>query len=106
MNNFIVGQVTPSMLTHISYGTFIFFGAFSLMGGLFVLFLVPETKGLTLEEMDDVFGATSGLAAKDQQRQDAIYRRLGLINDSKEMDDRKSDEESQSEKREDVQLRE
>ncbi|KAF9565275.1 hypothetical protein CPC08DRAFT_704802 [Agrocybe pediades] len=56
--------------------------------------------------MDDVFGATSGLAAKDQQRQDAIYRRLGLINDSKEMDDRKSDEESQSEKREDVQLRE
>ncbi|KAF9565274.1 general substrate transporter [Agrocybe pediades] len=45
MNNFIVGQVTPSMLTHISYGTFIFFGAFSLMGGLFVLFLVPETKG-------------------------------------------------------------
>ena len=26
MNNFIVGQVTPTMLTHISYGTFIFFG--------------------------------------------------------------------------------
>lgn len=81
MNNFIVGQVTPTMLEHLEYGTFIFFGAFSFMGGLFVWFFVPETKGLTLEEMDDVFGASEGLAAADQARQDEIGRRLGLIND-------------------------
>jgi hypothetical protein len=29
MNNFIVGQVTPTMLTHIGFGTFIFFGVSS-----------------------------------------------------------------------------
>uniref|UniRef100_A0A8H7XZV5 Major facilitator superfamily (MFS) profile domain-containing protein n=1 Tax=Psilocybe cubensis TaxID=181762 RepID=A0A8H7XZV5_PSICU len=94
MNNFIVGQVTPSMLTHISFGTFIFFGAFSFLGGLFVLFFVPETKGLTLEEMDDVFGATESMAAADQARQAAILRRLGLFNDVEKEGLRKSDEES------------
>lgn len=94
MNNFIVGQVTPSMLEHITYGTFIFFGAFSLAGGLFIWFFVPETKGLTLEEMDEVFGATEGLAAADQARQDAILRRLGLIDDG--VVEKKADEETGS----------
>lgn len=96
MNNFIVGQVTPSMLTHIGYGTFVFFGvsffihlvsashlffltqAFSFLGAFFIMFFVPETKGLTLEEMDDVFGDREGLAVADQQRQNAIADRIGL----------------------------
>lgn len=98
MNNFIVGQVTPSMLEHITYGTFIFFGAFSLLGGLFIWIFVPETKGLTLEEMDDVFGASEGLAAADQARQDAILQRLGLLDDKPGHDEKKHDEESASAK--------
>ncbi|KAF9468048.1 general substrate transporter [Collybia nuda] len=79
MNNFIVGQVTPSMLEHLGFGTFVFFGSFSLLGGLFVMFFVPETKGLSLEEMDEVFGDSKGLVLADQERQDAINRRLGLF---------------------------
>lgn len=51
--------------------------AFSFLGGLFILFLVPETKGLTLEEMDEVFGSV-GLAAADQARQEEINRTIGL----------------------------
>ena len=77
MNNFIVGQVTPTMMNNLGFGTFVFFGAFSFVGGLFILFLVPETKGLSLEEMDDVFGS-AGLAAADLQRQEDINRRIGL----------------------------
>lgn len=50
--------------------------------------------GLTLEEMDDVFGATQSLAVADQERQTAIFRRLGLFDDVKEEKIRKSDEES------------
>ncbi|KAF8599333.1 general substrate transporter [Ceratobasidium sp. AG-I] len=78
MNNFIVGQVTPSMMEHITYGTFIFFGLFSLMGGAFIHFFVPETKGLTLEEMDLAFGDSSGTAAADRERMADISRRIGL----------------------------
>jgi len=59
---------------------------------------VVVSTGLTLEEMDEVFGATKGyLAAADQERQDAIFRRLGLFNDEK-VQDRKSDEESNEKK--------
>ncbi|RDB25793.1 MFS glucose transporter mfs1 [Hypsizygus marmoreus] len=79
MNNFIVGEVTPSMLEHLGFGTFVFFGTFSLLGGLFVIFFVPETKGLTLEEMDEVFGSSAGLAKADLERQADIHRRLGLL---------------------------
>jgi sugar porter (SP) family MFS transporter len=82
MNNFIVGQVTPTMQKHLGFGTFVFFGAFSLLGGLFVLFFVPETKGISLEEMEEVFGSTTGIALEDQSRLDAIHRRLGLFTDS------------------------
>ncbi|KII89985.1 hypothetical protein PLICRDRAFT_174787 [Plicaturopsis crispa FD-325 SS-3] len=80
MNNFIVGQVTPTMMDHLGFGTFVFFGVFSFLGGLFIMFLTPETSNLSLEEMDEVFGDTEGLAAADQQRQAAIAKRIGLDN--------------------------
>lgn len=57
MSNFIVGQITPDMLKHLSYGTFIFFGLMTFGGVLFVWLVVPETKRLTLEEMDTLFGS-------------------------------------------------
>ena len=57
MNNFIVGQVTPDMLKTLTYGTFIFFGILTFGGGLFIWSSVPETKRLTLEEMDVLFGS-------------------------------------------------
>jgi len=78
MNNFIVGQVTPTMMEKLSYGTFLFFGIFSLLGGIFIWFFVPETNGRTLEEMDELFGDEAGAAKVDQERQDEIERRLGL----------------------------
>lgn len=68
--------------------------AFTFVGGLFVLFLVPETKGLSLEEMDDVFGSV-GLAAADQQRQAEINKRIGLdAFDEPDYDHEKRDEDS------------
>ncbi|KAF5391665.1 hypothetical protein D9757_002372 [Collybiopsis confluens] len=82
MNNFIVGQVTPTMIDKLGFGTFIFFGVFSLLGGFFILFFVPETKGVTLEEMEEVFGATEqNLAVEDAHRLGAIHQRLGLVMD-------------------------
>jgi len=77
MNNFIVGQVTPDMITGITYGTFILFGALITLGAAFIWFYVPETKQLTLEEMDLVFGS-SGVAAADQERMAQINAEIGL----------------------------
>ncbi|KAF7588630.1 hypothetical protein BBP40_005441 [Aspergillus hancockii] len=77
MNNFIVGQVTPDMLQDITYGTYIFFGLITFLGALFIAFLVPETKQLSLEEMDVIFGS-EGMAISDYERQAEISREIGL----------------------------
>lgn len=57
MSNFIVGQITPVMLQKITFGTFIFFGLLTFGGGVFIWLFVPETKRLTLEEMNVLFGS-------------------------------------------------
>jgi hypothetical protein len=78
MNNFIIGQVTPDMLESMRYGTYIFFGLVTLGGAFFVWKFVPETKSLTLEEMDILFGS-AGLAARDQEIMDEVNREVGLL---------------------------
>jgi len=78
MNNFIIGQVTPDMLETMRYGTYIFFGLLTLGGAFFVWKFVPETKGLTLEEMDILFGS-NGVAARDQEIMDEVNREVGLF---------------------------
>jgi hypothetical protein len=98
MNNFIIGQVTPDMLTHLRYGTvrniypnthptkerkltraqqYIFFGLLTFGGAAFIYFFFPETKGLSLEEMDILFGS-AGAAAADAERMREIAREVGL----------------------------
>jgi hypothetical protein len=57
MNTFIVGQVTPDMLSSMTYGTYIFFGLLTFGSAHFVWQVVTETKGLALEEMDLLFGS-------------------------------------------------
>ncbi|KAI9721899.1 MAG: hypothetical protein M1828_004994 [Chrysothrix sp. TS-e1954] len=77
MTNFIVGQITPDMLKSLKYGMFIFFGMMTVGGFVFVWFVVPETKRLTLEEMDILFGSV-GTAQADATRMDEINKEIGL----------------------------
>ncbi|KAH7110903.1 general substrate transporter [Dendryphion nanum] len=77
MNNFIVGQVTPEMLESITYGTYILFGLLTSIGAAFVWFVVPETKRLSLEEMDVLFGS-QGAAQADTERMNEINHEIGL----------------------------
>lgn len=77
MNNFIVGQVTPDMLNAIPYGTYIIFGLLTYLGAAFIWFYVPETKRLTLEEMDIIFGS-EGTAQADNERMEEINAEIGL----------------------------
>jgi sugar porter (SP) family MFS transporter len=77
MNNFIIGQITPDLLERITYGTYILFGLLIILGAAFIWFFVPETKRLTLEEMDTVFG-TDSTSQKDLERMREINHEIGL----------------------------
>lgn len=79
-----IGQATPDMVDKMKYGTFIFFGAMCFIGAAFVYFVVPETKNLTLEEMDEVFGDEAGTAIEDRNRLLEIYTDLGLLDPNSE----------------------
>ncbi|KAJ9150903.1 General substrate transporter [Pleurostoma richardsiae] len=59
LSNFTVGIATPPMLENIGFGTYIFFAVFCGLAGIWAAFLVPETRGKTLEEVDLLFGDTS-----------------------------------------------
>lgn len=112
MSNFIVGQITPDMLKNISYGTFIFYGLMTAGGALFLWLYVPETKRLTLEEMDVVFGSV-GVARADSASMREINREIGLddalrnmgIRTDNERSDSSADENSRSEKREEIEVK-
>ncbi|TQN66058.1 Quinate permease [Colletotrichum shisoi] len=53
--SFIVSRTTPYMITSLGYGTYMFFGSLMILMGIWAFFFVPETKGLTLEDMDLLF---------------------------------------------------
>jgi len=77
MNNFIVGQVTPDMLESMTYGTYIFFGLLTFGGAAFIWLVAPETKGLTLEEMDILFGSV-GVAEREKERWAEVHNEVGM----------------------------
>lgn len=49
------------MLSSLKGGFFFFFASCMVVMGLLVLWLVPETKGRSLEGMDEVFGSAYGV---------------------------------------------
>jgi sugar porter (SP) family MFS transporter len=59
--NFVVAKAVPTMLATVGpngYGTYLIFGSFGVCMFVFVWFFIPETKGVSLEHMDQLFGVT------------------------------------------------
>ncbi|RMY74654.1 hypothetical protein D0863_03081 [Hortaea werneckii] len=77
LNNFAVAMATSDFIDTSQFGAFIFFGVVTTIGVIWVFFFVPETKGRTLEEMDEIFG-DAGLAHADNERKEKIERDIGL----------------------------
>ncbi|CAN6290204.1 unnamed protein product [Urochloa humidicola] len=50
---FVIAQAFLSMLCHLKYAIFAFFSAWVLVMSLFVLFFLPETKNVPIEEMTE-----------------------------------------------------
>ncbi|KAL4898681.1 general substrate transporter [Aspergillus ambiguus] len=65
--NFIVSKITPIAVLNIGWRTWMMFGTFNVAGCLFAL-VIPETKGVALEDMDVLFGVvnrTEGAEGKE-----------------------------------------
>lgn len=57
--NFIIGVIVPTMIEKAGFGTYVFFAGWCILAVVWAYYLVPETKGRTLEQMDEVFGDNS-----------------------------------------------
>ncbi|KAI7155460.1 hexose carrier protein [Hortaea werneckii] len=60
LSNFVIGIAVPPMFEQIGYGTYVFFTIFCAMAAVWAFFLFPETKGKTLEQVDDAFNDNTG----------------------------------------------
>lgn len=62
--NFIISFTWPSINKAFTpTGGFLFYAAWNAVGAVWAYFMLPETKGLTLEELDSVFNVTNGTHA-------------------------------------------
>jgi sugar porter (SP) family MFS transporter len=52
---FLISRFTPQMFLKMGYGVYFFFACLMLLSVPFVYFLLPETKGIPLERMDELF---------------------------------------------------
>jgi hypothetical protein len=55
LGSFIIARSTPYMISGLGYGAYFFFASILAAMGVWSFFFVPETKGITLEEMDALF---------------------------------------------------
>lgn len=74
LNNFVIGLITPPLVERTGYGAYIFFATFCLLSVLWTYLFVPETKGRSLEEMDNVFGDVS--SEIEEERRERIEREI------------------------------
>lgn len=67
--NFVITKITPEAVNSIGWRTFLMFGIFCLANAVFVFFFVPETKRMTLEDIDFLFdGFNPEVRQKDVER--------------------------------------
>ncbi|RYP06514.1 hypothetical protein DL764_003108 [Monosporascus ibericus] len=53
---FALTKALPYIFTAFGYGTWFFFASWMLVASIWAFFFLPETKGLTLAQMDVIFG--------------------------------------------------
>ncbi|EMR64690.1 putative quinate permease protein [Eutypa lata UCREL1] len=53
--DFGITKATPSMMTHLGWGTFLLYAVLTYIGFVFVFFCMPEFKGRSIESTDDLF---------------------------------------------------
>lgn len=64
ISNFMIGQVTPRALADVGWRYYLVFSICGFTNGLTFYFILPETKGRTLEEMDQYFEDTPWIVTR------------------------------------------
>lgn len=77
---FVIARSTPYMISNIGYGTYLFFGSCTILMTIWAYFCVPETKGRTLESMDQLFGATA-TSYDAEITEDEVQEKTAAIHD-------------------------
>lgn len=78
LTNFLVALVTPTLLANTSYGAYFLFGGCTLFTALVCLVFMPETKGKSLDEIEQAFYGNSGSGLKGLGKtiERKLFRRL------------------------------
>lgn len=79
LNNFAVAMSTPDFVAVAPYGAYIFLGIMCVLAAAYVAFLVPETKGRTLDELDELFGDNSGRSKWEGDMMLQAQQEVGLF---------------------------
>ncbi|KAK7182315.1 hypothetical protein DPSP01_002382 [Paraphaeosphaeria sporulosa] len=65
--NFAFSQATPHAVTNLGWKTFVMFAVFNYALIVFVWFCISETKGKSLEEMNELFSKKFGVQKQDTE---------------------------------------
>ncbi len=78
--NFVLSITWPSLQTAFTNtGAFAFYATWNLIGWVLVLLFLPETKGKTLEELDQVFSVPTHIHAAYGIRQLGYFFRRHIL---------------------------
>lgn len=68
--NFTLARSVPYMISNIGGGTFFIFAGMQVLAFVFVSLFLPETKGIPLETMEELFGANSAEAHQTEKSEE------------------------------------
>jgi MFS family permease len=77
LSNFAVGLWTPPLLQAIGWGTYLFYAAWNLVALFVVWMWFVETKGRSLEEIDDIFQDGAAAIARDKSFEEYNHNQFG-----------------------------
>ncbi|KAK4557110.1 hypothetical protein LTR86_006091 [Recurvomyces mirabilis] len=83
--NFVIARSVPYMITNIGYGTYFVFASITTIGIIWVYLFVPETKGLTLEDMDRIFGSPDAVETMEDAIHDLEKGKIDVVGEHVEV---------------------
>jgi hypothetical protein len=84
LGEFYTSYSVRFMIESITYGTFLFYGVMTVIGGMFVFFFLPETNGKSLEDMDLLFGMKGFARAQMKAFDEMKLRQMTLESEEKD----------------------